>query len=130
MPPAWSRRCTSVTTGGAYRPLSSGICVLGARRQPCCTLFPYTTLFRSRRRPPGSWRWRLAAGSPSPFRDRKSTRLNSSHRCIPYAVFGLKKKNPLHLTCIDRSKVLELLDWTCALVLTPDHLARTAYAIG
>src|SRR5437764_2534592 len=72
------------------------------RRPPRSTLFPYTTLFRS---PP--------AGAPSPpeephsqavvpdsvetaqsdvATDRKSTRLNSSHRCISYAVFCLKKK--------------------------------------
>src|SRR5437879_13143935 len=64
------------------------------RRPPRSTLFPYTTLFRSRQR---------VAGSPSSANsgddttfiaaiDRKSTRLNSSHRCISYAVFCLKKK--------------------------------------
>src|SRR5437879_7536542 len=67
------------------------------RRPLRSTLFPYTTLFRS-----------IIAASvwikfskvlmPSPVRpsaetiDRKSTRLNSSHRCISYAVFCLKKK--------------------------------------
>src|SRR5208282_6900695 len=63
------------------------------RRPPRSTLFPYTTLFRSRRRhapprslPPG-------AGRRTPRRDRKSTRLNSSHGSISYAVFCLKKKN-------------------------------------
>src|SRR5436189_975837 len=60
------------------------------RRPPRSTLFPYTTLYRSRpcggcRRPP------LGGGHPR-SRDRKSTRLNSSHRCISYAVFCLKKK--------------------------------------
>src|SRR6266516_5704605 len=62
------------------------------RRPPRSTLFPYTTLFRSR----GSGR---AARRPGPRRrrapthgDRKSTRLNSSHRTISYAVFCLKKK--------------------------------------
>src|SRR5690349_24255212 len=75
------------------------------RRPPRSTLFPYTTLFRSRH---------LAAGFPRGFRrlqegrlrrrripqisfqigeDRKSTRLNSSHVEISYAVFCLKKKN-------------------------------------
>src|SRR5215510_16192382 len=64
------------------------------RRPPRSTLFPYTTLFRSRpptadRRPPtADRRPRLAA------RDRKSTRLNSSHVAISYAVFCLKKKKP------------------------------------
>src|SRR5437763_3344404 len=68
------------------------------RRPPRSTLFPYTTLFRSRR----DWSQRrvqllhcLAVNDgillPSP-QDRKSTRLNSSHRCISYAVFCLKKK--------------------------------------
>src|SRR5438876_8511881 len=70
------------------------------RRPPRSTLFPYTTLFRSRLggrrrglphpRSPGP-------APPSRFRrgrrqDRKSTRLNSSHPSISYAVFCLKKK--------------------------------------
>src|SRR5689334_23815215 len=69
------------------------------RRPPRSTLFPYTTLFRSR--PPPS-----RAGTPdgpdvtaggavaarASHRDRKSTRLNSSHSSISYAVFCLKKK--------------------------------------
>src|SRR6516225_11230586 len=60
------------------------------RRPPRSTLFPYTTLFRSRTRPgycradPERW--------PPAWRDRKSTRLNSSHMSISYAVFCLKKK--------------------------------------
>src|ERR1022692_2522275 len=64
------------------------------RRPPRSTLFPYTTLFRSRRRPSGALsKWRTAA-RPSSTRsaicrwtDRKSTRLNSSHLVISYAVF-------------------------------------------
>src|SRR6266850_6256033 len=66
------------------------------RRPPRSTLFPYTTLFRSRRaqgrapsRPPRSGTRRRA---PRAWRDRKSTRLNSSHLVISYAVFCLKKK--------------------------------------
>src|SRR5476651_2834122 len=64
------------------------------RRPPRSTLFPYTTLFRStefgRRRHCAS----ATNFSPSPrTRDRKSTRLNSSHANISYAVFCLKKKN-------------------------------------
>src|SRR5438874_9152456 len=77
------------------------------RRPPRSTLFPYTTLFRSRggrhrrRRSRGA---RPRGASPSPCRcrtapprdvrrgDRKSTRLNSSHVEISYAVFCLKKK--------------------------------------
>src|SRR2546426_4117793 len=85
------------------------------RRPPRSTLFPYTTLFRSRRRGRPARREgardkarhdvRRAASlkMPSPAhlglagvardrRDRKSTRLNSSHLVISYAVFCLKKK--------------------------------------
>src|SRR5437773_8338096 len=67
------------------------------RRPPRSTLFPYTTLFRSRPERDA----RLADGRlPAPAaalhlagsRDRKSTRLNSSHITISYAVFCLKKK--------------------------------------
>src|SRR5438105_5989207 len=70
---------------------------LTMRRPPRSTLFPYTTLFRSGcptlgqspppLRPPGC-----------PKRDRKSTRLNSSHEWTSYAVFCLKKKNQKELT--------------------------------
>src|SRR5437764_1741099 len=66
-----------------------------ARPPPISTLFPYTTLFRSQQRaelardPWGHLRSRTAARRAG---DRKSTRLNSSHRCISYAVFCLKKK--------------------------------------
>src|SRR5438445_2796634 len=63
------------------------------RRPPRSTLFPYTTLFRPRRR---SRQARSACGHPPATeparRDRKSTRLNSSHANISYAVFCLKKK--------------------------------------
>src|SRR2546422_3749031 len=66
------------------------------RRPPRSTLFPYTTLFRSLLRPfrdssrPGS---RFPSGERcSRASDRKSTRLNSSHGYISYAVFCLKKK--------------------------------------
>src|SRR5256885_4800259 len=70
------------------------------RRPPRSTLFPYTTLFRSAlsRRPVLPARCRhphRAAAAPAPGRhpaDRKSTRLNSSHLVISYAVFCLKKK--------------------------------------
>src|SRR2546426_1873008 len=74
------------------------------RRPPRSTLFPYTTLFRS---PVGGHRRQGAprerVGNPGPLavrqpradgasEDRKSTRLNSSHLVISYAVFCLKKK--------------------------------------
>src|SRR5947207_12641915 len=75
------------------------------RRPPRSTLFPYTTLFRSvcafgcrpflSLQPPDSLAVFLAAAArrgSGPRRDRKSTRLNSSHTVISYAVFCLKKK--------------------------------------
>src|SRR5438309_4536206 len=77
------------------------------RHQPCFTLFPYTTLFRSP--PDGPPAVALLAeasiktllrltelpeGSTVGLVDRKSTRLNSSHSSISYAVFCLKKKRP------------------------------------
>src|SRR3712207_7317749 len=88
------------------------------RRPPRSTLFPYTTLFRSERsleeRRPQLERAELDArlacdvidvtlpGSPvqpvGRLQDRKSTRLNSSHANISYAVFCLKKKKH-HSTC-------------------------------
>src|SRR5256885_6923309 len=65
------------------------------RRPPRSTLFPYTTLFRSQwrrrgepRRVPAAVERRAKLSGP----DRKSTRLNSSHLVISYAVFCLKKK--------------------------------------
>src|SRR2546427_2224056 len=72
------------------------------RRPPRSTLFPYTTLFRSCRRT-GPWLRCGGLRGPQPGRpqrggsqgdqgDRKSTRLNSSHSQISYAVFCLKKK--------------------------------------
>src|SRR2546430_11013730 len=94
------------------------------RRPPRSTLFPYTTLFRSPRRPtqrrigqPPSSRlhlgfrwylWRRYDGRPGAHarerqrerrdpEDRKSTRLNSSHSQISYAVFCLKKKKKSHV---------------------------------
>src|SRR3989442_4554511 len=69
------------------------------RRPPRSTLFPYTTLFRSpavasgrAARSRGSGRARSAATGGGARPDRKSTRLNSSHVRISYAVFCLKKK--------------------------------------
>src|SRR5437867_13196809 len=68
------------------------------RRPPRSTLFPYTTLFRSRRAGDRAGSQRLPddrAGRldhREDVGDRKSTRLNSSHRTISYAVFCLKKK--------------------------------------
>src|SRR3712207_7505287 len=99
------------------------------RRPPRSTLFPYTTLFRSAlmrsRVSPLSQRWRGAAvpvglglagiavlalvGSPQPLLDRKSTRLNSSHANISYAVFCLKKKNKYLVIFFYRRHYLDLV---------------------
>src|SRR5215211_8826693 len=65
------------------------------RRPPRSTLFPYTTLFRScalRRRPRPGRGCAGSRGRSQRRQDRKSTRLNSSHTVISYAVFCLKKK--------------------------------------
>src|SRR5256885_6061028 len=96
------------------------------RRPPRSTLFPYTTLFRSPhgrapmgfagapqldRQLPGRSQHRHTDGDAA-WRDRKSTRLNSSHLVISYAVFCLKKKkkqdiNPQYVS----------LNTTCDLIL-------------
>src|SRR5256885_10454628 len=70
------------------------------RRPPRSTLFPYTTLFRSAEPTPGGGGVPIYAGLNGRvgrshairWADRKSTRLNSSHLVISYAVFCLKKK--------------------------------------
>src|SRR5256885_8394401 len=90
------------------------------RRPPRSTLFPYTTLFRSvadarqRGRAEGQGHQGLLGGlldldaADADLRglDRKSTRLNSSHLVISYAVFCLKKKKNCSVThCIDLIRV-------------------------
>src|SRR5258708_31947638 len=105
-------RCFSIFrfTG---RPGRGHFFFLMIRRPPRSTLFPYTTLFRSEAIPELE-RWvlhRLAElddlvrHSIDAFecrtrssRDRKSTRLNSSHQIISYAVFCLKKKNEFQIS--------------------------------
>src|SRR2546427_7501658 len=99
------------------------------RRPPRSTLFPYTTLFRSPVHLPGPEQpgaglfhdlvverpvsgWFLQHDLPhvrgidrSPT-DRKSTRLNSSHSQISYAVFCLKKKKKRHNTAVQRAQIV------------------------
>src|SRR2546430_12424107 len=82
------------------------------RRPPRSTLFPYTTLFRSVRASGGNEPGdlferrrvardhRLAAAATPRGGDRKSTRLNSSHSQISYAVFCLKKKHNMRMAII------------------------------
>src|SRR5437588_4697752 len=92
------------------------------RRPPSSTLFPYTTLFRSRCRdallafydfPAEHWRHlRYTNVIESAFatvrhRDRKSTRLNSSHTVISYAVFCLKKKKDKQSSVRDTSEMTD-----------------------
>src|SRR2546422_4530897 len=86
------------------------------RRPPRSTLFPYTTLFRSLEIAGGRSRGRVnePAYVPIPvirhkqsIRDRKSTRLNSSHGYISYAVFCLKKKT--HATLLLYTSCISLL---------------------
>src|SRR2546429_6270507 len=99
------------------------------RRPPRSTLFPYTTLFRSTvaelvalaKAEPGKLSYGHAGVgtsqhlgaelfkymahvdiAPVPYRDRKSTRLNSSHGYISYAVFCLKKKKKRNVIMLDR----------------------------
>src|SRR5260221_8416414 len=87
------------------------------RRPPRSTLFPYTTLFRSPHNAGALREGPLAARSAAwsttrlvtlaALPDRKSTRLNSSHTVISYAVFCLKKKKK---TMAERQKPLEADD--------------------
>src|SRR5439155_5600878 len=96
------------------------------RRPPRSTLFPYTTLFRSLLFPALHVHHvgRLVGQAQRqglPQRDRKSTRLNSSHVAISYAVFCLKKKNNRarsaecgwHRTCMTLVPVLGGLPYEC-----------------
>src|SRR3712207_7159198 len=90
------------------------------RRPPRSTLFPYTTLFRSRQRRRGRAERQCGICVGQPDRpvarrpcawggggrcagDRKSTRLNSSHANISYAVFCLKKKKKTHYLLNDNT---------------------------
>src|SRR2546427_3623624 len=98
------------------------------RRPPRSTLFPYTTLFRSTATCASSRRHGLQ-GRPAPARhqrfrrarqarrhqDRKSTRLNSSHSQISYAVFCLKKKKK-------KQKITSVLQ-----VLSNEHIVHPTY---
>src|SRR2546430_11925423 len=79
------------------------------RRPPRSTLFPYTTLFRSQYShnngvrgnapPQGGYQALDKSNTLAVWLDRKSTRLNSSHSQISYAVFCLEKKKCISLKC-------------------------------
>src|SRR5262245_62423100 len=96
------------------------------RRPPRSTLFPYTTLFRPRR--PSRTTSRSCSGRTRPCprrRDRKSTRLNSSHLGISYAVFCLKKKKKKQkITNTKDKKNIHLYDGT--LTQFSDKMSITA----
>src|SRR5258708_31837415 len=100
--------------------VSSSFFFLMIRRPPRSTLFPYTTLFRSQKgnrralngREPRAGR---SADQQRGFRlhqqlwrDRKSTRLNSSHQIISYAVFCLKKKKKFLFPRAQQNKYTEI----------------------
>src|SRR2546429_2339795 len=99
------------------------------RRPPRSTLFPYTTLFRARSSTSPGRLHRCAAGMTEEDRarsapedadqDRKSTRLNSSHGYISYAVFCLKKKR-LEAALRHRPALYKVL-----LVLTMTYIKST-----
>src|SRR3712207_7376955 len=93
------------------------------RRPPRSTLFPYTTLFRSLEALAGEQHGvgqeavqlhqvvraalrQVAVRLGRHPQDRKSTRLNSSHANISYAVFCLKKKKPCHYTSTYKKRIL------------------------
>src|SRR6266571_5952416 len=91
------------------RASTSTLFFLMIRLPPRSTLFPYTTLFRSRPAGPRQHDRHVGPGADpragvprsrasSGPRDRKSTRLNSSHMSISYAVFCLKKKKSQRLS--------------------------------
>src|SRR5437764_10891386 len=128
MPPAG--RVVIVVSGAGVKCVRDFVFVLMVRRPPRSTLFPYTTLFRSgaaardrrrrrRRRPAGGGLVVLPGGR----RDRKSTRLNSSHRCISYAVFCLKKKKQPHR----HACALHILRARCHGAAGPPLVVRPAF---
>src|SRR5258708_31688436 len=100
------------------------------RRPPRSTLFPYTTLFRSDDDAAAAFGF-VGAGAQgggegraieverlAVEEDRKSTRLNSSHQIISYAVFCLKKKNT-------RKSALVVVPTPAVVVASPIHLELT-----
>src|SRR5437867_6289535 len=93
---------------------------------PRSTLFPYTTLFRSPAPGDGGTHGAPDGAGLRPLRpgngqtDRKSTRLNSSHRTISYAVFCLKKKiSDVH---VDRSHRADLVRFRLVVLTARDLL--------
>src|SRR5205085_10152070 len=102
-PATRARPALPVSPHPTVHSIPSRLFSLRLRRPPRSTLFPYTTLFRSRHldQPLGvlgevaAHRRRRQIVRELELRDRKSTRLNSSHSQISYAVFCLKKKKAI-----------------------------------
>src|SRR5690348_18116308 len=104
---------------GTCGTFSSTVFFIMIRRPPSSTLFPYTTLFRSREQffdprvaqaddlivIPLSFIGNRADVYNRPPADRKSTRLNSSHPSISYAVFCLKKKTDRALVALYNRRI-------------------------
>src|SRR5947208_9421041 len=83
------------------------------RRPPRSTLFPYTTLFRSDHHVRSRDQGRACGAQGCERRgDRKSTRLNSSHQIISYAVFCLKKKKKRNQAILYRENKIEAREHT------------------
>src|SRR5437764_10318492 len=113
--------CRSVASSTRMSCLSFFLMI---RRPPRSTLFPYTTLFRSKRvfAVPRYAECKAVLRDDQTFLsgrgvalnwltnrlDRKSTRLNSSHRCISYAVFCLKKKENHHTPSLTSDMLIRL----------------------
>src|SRR5258708_26882366 len=97
------------------------------RRPPRSTLFPYTTLFRSQANhrstlmpirkvlvvDDSKTELMFLSDMLQKQGDRKSTRLNSSHQIISYAVFCLKKKKQIQTTCNQRSHLTQAHQRVC-----------------
>src|SRR2546427_8057281 len=100
------------------------------RRPPRSTLFPYTTLFRSLKDGwllNGAKMWITNGSTAQVAIDRKSTRLNSSHSQISYAVFCLKKKKKKTQRLVQRraSRQLQRAN-PSERTQSPEHATRTA----
>src|SRR5947208_11669431 len=96
---------------------STSFFLLMMRRPPRSTLFPYTTLFRSRARGAARARNLTHVGSPGEARRQPRLReigrahvLNSSHQIISYAVFCLKKKNVTENVQVGQATPLDAVD--------------------
>src|ERR1022692_3283565 len=101
------------------------------RRPPRSTLFPYTTLFRSAHS--HGWSAGRRSRAPSCHRsDRKSTRLNSSHLVISYAVFCLKKKKKKIKTDAEQRRQVVHARRRCTVVDAPrvPHAALVSECCG